>query len=61
MIQAADDDRHIWQWLETLLWWLGTDGMSSEDTDVGVDRRYRVKMVIWRRNMDEYLEMINNQ
>jgi hypothetical protein len=61
MIQAAEDDRHIWQWLETLLQWLGTDGMSSEDTDVRVDRRYRVKMVIWHRNMDEYLEMIDNQ
>ena len=35
--------------------------MSSEDTDIGIDQKYCVKMVIWRRNMDEYLEMINNQ
>ena len=61
MIRATEDDRHIWQWLEQLLRWLGTEGMSSEDTDIGIDRKYRVKMVIWRRNMDEYLEMIDNQ
>ena len=61
MIRAAEDDRHIWQWLETLLQWLGTEGMSSEDTDVGVDRKNHVKFLIWRRNMDKYLDMIDNQ
>ena len=61
MIRATKDDCHIWQWLEQLLQWLGTEGMSSEDTDIGIDQKHHVKMVIWCRNMDKYLKMINNQ
>lgn len=60
MIRAGDDV-HIWQWLETLLKKLGANGMSSEDTDIGIDREYRVKLLLWRREMDDYLDMIDAQ
>ena len=61
MIRTAGDDLQIWQWLEKLLQWLTVDGMSSEDTDVGIDRKYHVKILLWRREMDEYLNLIDNQ
>ena len=35
--------------------------MNSEDTDVGVDRKYCFKIVIQCCNMDEYFQMIDNQ
>lgn len=61
MIRAAGDDRPIWEWLQKLLEWLGTTGMSSEDTDIGVNREYRVKIMLWRREMDGYLDLIDKQ
>ena len=61
MIRTAGDDLQIWQWLEKLLQWLTIDGMSSEDTDIGIDRKYRVKILLWQCEMDEYLDLIDNQ
>ena len=61
MTQTTGDDLQIWQWLEKLLQWLTVNGMSSEDTDVGIDRKYRVKILLWRREMGECLNLIDNQ
>ena len=61
MIRTAEGDLHIWQWLENLIEYLGSNGMSSEDTDIGIDRKYRVKILLWRHNMDQYLELIDKQ
>ena len=61
MIQTAEGDLHIWQWLENLIEYLGSNGMSSKDMDIGIDRKYRVKILLWRRNMDQYLELIDKQ
>ena len=61
MIRTAEGDLHIWQWLENLIEYLGSNGMSSEDTDISIDRKYRVKILLWRRNMDQYLKLIDKQ
>ena len=61
MIRTAEGNLHIWQWLGNLIEYLGSNGMSSEDTDIGIDRKYRVKILLWRRNMDQYLELIDKQ
>ena len=61
MIQTSQDDSHIWEWLERLLLKLTPNGMSSEDTEVGIDKKYRVKILVWRRSMEEYLDLIDQQ
>jgi hypothetical protein len=58
-IRCNLSDKPIWQWLKQLLDWLGTDGMSSEDTEVGIGRSYRVKVLVWRRHMEEYMDWID--
>lgn len=35
--------------------------MSSEDTDIGISKKYRVKVLAWRRDMDDYLDLIDRQ
>ena len=61
MIRTSQDDRHIWEWLERLLLHLTPNGMSSEDTEVGIDKKFHVKILVWRRSMDDYLEVIDRQ
>ena len=61
MIRTAEGDLHIWQWLENLIEYLGSNGMSSEDTDIGINRKYCIKILLWRRNMDQYLKLIDKQ
>jgi len=52
----------LWEWLRTLLQWLGTDGMSSEDSSIeGFEKVYRVKILIWHRNIDQYLDLIDGE
>ena len=65
-VKAADKDRdgdlHIWKWLLELLQWYQSDGMSSEDTDTdNAGTIYRVKILVWRRNVDKYVQMIDNE
>jgi hypothetical protein len=53
----------LWKWLRDLIMTLGTDGMSSEESDV--DRMLnakvlRVNVQEWRRlGIDEYVELID--
>ena len=61
MIQTSQDDRHIWEWLERLLLHLTPNGMSSEETEIGINKKFCVKILVWRRSMDDYLELIDRQ
>lgn len=65
-IAAATGDRRgdlkIWKWLHTLLKHLGTDGMSSEESSIeGLEKVYRVNTLPWRRDLDKYLDLIDNE
>jgi hypothetical protein len=65
-VKAADKDQdgdlHVWKWLLELLKRYGSDGMSSDDTDTGdIGTIYRVKILVWRRNVDKYVQMIDNE
>jgi hypothetical protein len=65
-VKAADKDRdgdlHVWKWLQELLLRYSSDGMSSDDTDTdNIGTTYRVKILEWRRNVDGYFEMIDNE
>jgi hypothetical protein len=65
-VKAADNDQdgdvHVWEWLLELLHRYGSDGMSSDETDTdGTGTRYRVKLLVWRRNVDEYVDMIDDE
>jgi hypothetical protein len=52
----------IWRWLLSLLKWYGAEGMSSDETSVeGMETVYRVKVLVWRRNIDKYLDNIDNE
>ena len=61
MIRTSQDDRHIWEWLEHLLLHLTPNGMSSEETEIGIDKIFRVKILVWHCSMDDYLELIDQQ
>ena len=61
MIRTSQDDQHIWEWLEHLLLHLTPNGMSSEDTEVGIDKKFCVKILVWCRSMNDYLEVIDQQ
>lgn len=57
-----DGDLKVWKWLGELLKWYGQDGMSSEDTSVeGEETVYRVKILLWRRDIEKYLNIIDRQ
>ena len=50
----------IWRWLLALLQWYGAEGMSSDETSVeGMETVYRVKILVWRRDIDTYLDYID--
>ena len=61
MIRTSQDDRHIWEWLECLLLHLTSNGMSSEETEIGIDKNFHVKILVWRHSMDNYLKLIDRQ
>ena len=61
MIQTSQDDCHIWEWLERLLLHLTLNGMSSEETEISIDKIFHVKILVWRCSMDDYLELIEQQ
>jgi hypothetical protein len=58
------EDLDAWKWLLELLDHLGEDGMSSEESDV--DERtamevYYVKEMIWRKNVDHEMSLIDKE
>lgn len=58
--QNAEKEQKIWRWLLSLLQWYGAEGMSSDETSVeGMETVYRVKILVWRRNIDKYLDYID--
>ena len=61
MIQTSQDDHHIWERLEHLLLHLTPNGMSSEETEISINKIFRVKILVWHRSMDDYLKLINWQ
>ena len=58
-------DVKIWEWLLQLIQYLGVDGMSSEESGVEVNdegiaqKVYRVKIMPWRRNINQELAIID--
>ena len=61
MIQTSQDNCHIWEWLECLLLHLTPNGMSSEETEISIDKIFHIKILVWRCSMDDYLELIDRQ
>ncbi|OBZ69818.1 hypothetical protein A0H81_10346 [Grifola frondosa] len=57
------DDVYIWEWLSSVLELLGEDGMSSEESGIEdiVNTVYRVKIMVWRRDIDRELQIIDRQ
>ena len=35
--------------------------MSSEETEIGINKKFRIKILVWCRSMDNYLELIDWQ
>ena len=61
-IGNPESDVAVWRFLEKVLDLLGPDGMSSEDTcDDLHETVFRVKVLEWRRPMDDHMEIIDNQ
>ena len=57
-----DGDLGVWKWLQDVLLRYQADGMSSDDTDTdGTGTIYRVKILVWRRNIDQYVQMIDDE
>jgi hypothetical protein len=55
-------DLAVWKWLLSLIKWYGAGGMSSDESSVDeMQTVYRVKILVWRRNIDEYLRLIDDQ
>jgi hypothetical protein len=67
ILLRADDEESdvaIWKWLRDLLTKLGSDGMSSDDSDIDDRHRkiYRVTFMAWRRpEITGYMEYIDMQ
>jgi hypothetical protein len=55
-------DLHIWKWLASVLEHLGDDGMSSDESSIeNFETVYRVKTMPWRRDIVEYMDIIDRQ
>ncbi|PIL28285.1 hypothetical protein GSI_09573 [Ganoderma sinense ZZ0214-1] len=58
----TESDVAVWRFLEKVLDLLGPDGMSSEDTcDDLPETVFRVKVLEWRRPMDDHMAIIDNE
>ena len=57
----ARGDLAVWEWLQKLVYSLGVDGMSSDESEDGDDTEilYRVKRMPWRRDIRKELEIID--
>lgn len=65
-IELREGDSHgdleIWEWLAGVLGRLGHEGMSSDDSSVeGHETVYRVKILNWQRQIQNYLDIIDQQ
>ncbi|KAF8573822.1 hypothetical protein K439DRAFT_1624785 [Ramaria rubella] len=59
----GEPDVQIWRWLEKLLFLLGVDGMSSEEsaTENDIETVYWVKILTWRRDIEKELRIIDHK
>jgi hypothetical protein len=63
--EEGSNDVTIWEWLLSLVEYLGADGMSSEESGVEandegiVQKVYRVNIMVWRRNIDHEVAIID--
>ncbi|KAG9313663.1 hypothetical protein JVU11DRAFT_5999 [Chiua virens] len=57
------EDAEIWVWLTDILKQLGLDGMSSNESvaEDNIHMVYRTKVMLWRRDIERELEIIDNQ
>ncbi|KAF8583153.1 hypothetical protein K439DRAFT_1283732, partial [Ramaria rubella] len=55
--------RVLWRAIQKLLFLLGVDGMSSEEsaTENDIETVYRVKILTWRRDIEKELRIINHK
>ncbi|KAF7972157.1 hypothetical protein HWV62_18810 [Athelia sp. TMB] len=57
---AEEEDRAAWRFLSDLLVKLGPCGVSSDETDdQATTRAFKVKTLVWRRSMGDYMDMID--
>lgn len=55
-------DLKVWDWLNKMLDYLEVEGMSSEESEEENHRTvYRVKIMTWRRDITDYLSLIDKQ
>ena len=56
------EDLFLWKWLVSVLEYLGPDGMSSDESSTeGFETVYRVKNMLWRRNVIDCMDIIGRQ
>jgi len=58
-----DQDLLFWKWALEVICRLGTEGMSSDESkgghQTGTETVCRVKIMVWRRHMDDLLQYID--
>jgi hypothetical protein len=60
--QKSKKEVDIWKWLLALLDLYGAKGMSSDETAVeDMEIVYWVKILVWHRNIDKYLDCIDDE
>lgn len=58
----GDLEVHVWEWLEKLLQQLGSEGTSSDSSSIeDFETIYRVKALVWRRSVGDYMDIIDRQ
>lgn len=60
--EGAADVRH-WKWLKKMLETLGQDGTSSDESDRegAIDTAYYAKKMLWRRNIERELNVLDDE
>ena len=65
-VKASDNDQdgdlRVRKWLHDLLLQYQANGMSSDDSDTdGTGTIYRVKILVWCCNIDQYVQIIDDE
>lgn len=63
LLEGAGNNTDVWRFVHSVLTRLGASGMSSDETDHD-DRgrpRFRVSIIAWRRDIDEWLDAIDGE
>lgn len=66
-LTARDGEKEqlrIWEWLFEVIERLGVDGMSSDESDIDESTArpvFRVKVMTWRRDIEAYLKIVDEQ